>query len=309
MTKVKLRAIALGISAAMLGGISQSTWAHPGWQTSVSVGGRSTATGSATKSPYTSQFNAITVGHGCSQGAGSGYKGVRAASWIMPQGTTPSETAPFSTNCSPAGDNCQDVEGQFSVAKFMNNSEGATTDPTSGITTFPKSLRATVMTTLQDEFVGVSTLANRFKLNQNKGVFSTQNLKLSDTNFPIGFWEKNGYVDPNAIAVTDIRMTTGGLEFKPGTCATQIIVRMAGADICKIDRKLTNEHNQNLWFGGPTNIMTTGHGVHENFWLAYTVTRPASETASCSDADKYSIVVMPTDREINNLSFRGWATR
>ena len=299
MTTVKLRAIALGISAAMLGGISQSTWAHPGWQVSP-------AAGPATSSAYTSQFNAITVGHGCSQGTGNGYKGVRAASWIMPEGATPGETAPYSTGCDAAGSNCTGVEGQASVAKFMN-SQGTT--GSNGITTFPKTLKATVQTTLQDELVGVSTLAGRLKLNQNKGVFPTQNLKLSEAGASIGFWEKGGYVDPNAIAVTDVRMTTGGLVFKPGTCATQLIVRMAGADICKIDRKLTNDHNQNLWFGGPTNIMTMGHGVHENFWLAYTITRPASETASCSDANKYSIVVMPTDAEINNLSFRGWATR
>jgi hypothetical protein len=293
---LKTRSLLLGTCVAALCGLSQTASAHPGWAT--------TAVGSATASAYTSQFNAITVGHGCSQ-EGGGYLGVKAASWLMPTGTTPGETAPFSNGCDAAGSNCTGVEGQPSVAKFLNTQ--GTTNASTGITTFPKSLKATVATSLADEFTNVPTLAGRFKLNQNKGVFSTQRLKLDANGNPIGFYEKSGYVDPKAIAVTDMRMTTGGIVFKPGTCATQLIVRMAGADICKIDNKLTNEHNQNLWFGGPTNKMTTGHGVHENFWLAYTITRPAAETASCADADKYSILVMPTNTEINNLAFPGWA--
>ncbi len=292
---IKTRSLLLGTCVAALCGLSQTASAHPGWVT--------TAVGSATASSYTSQFNAITVGHGCSQ-EGGGYLGVKAASWLMPTGTTPGETAPFSTGCDAAGSNCTGVEGQASVAKFLN-SQG-TTNAGTGITTFPKSLKATVATSLADEFTNVPTLAGRFKLNQNKGVFSTQRLKLDANGNPIGFYEKSGYVDPKAIAVTDMRMTTGGIVFKPGTCATQLIVRMAGADICKIDNKLTNEHNQNLWFGGPTNKLSTGHGVHENFWLAYTITRPAAETASCADAAKYSILVMPTNTEINNLAFPGW---
>jgi hypothetical protein len=294
---IKTRSLLLGSCVAALCGLSQTASAHPGWV--------NPAVGSATASKYTSQFNAITVGHGCADGAG-GYLGVKAASWLMPTGTTPGETAPFSIGCDAAGSNCTGVEGQASVAKLMNNSPGAQTNLTTGVTTFPKSLKATVATSLADEFTNVPTLAGRFKLNQNKGVFSTQRLKLDANGNPIGFYEKSGYVDPKAIAVTDMRMTTGGIVFKPGTCATQLIVRMAGADICKIDDKLTNEHNQNLWFGGPTNKLSTGHGVHENFWLAYTITRPAAETASCADAAKYSILVMPTNTEINNLAFPGW---
>jgi len=292
--KSNARAFVLGASVAALFGMSQSASAHPGWQ--------SPAIGSATASPYTSQFNAITVGHGCANGAG-GYLGVKAASWIMPTGTTPGETAPYSTGCDAAGSNCTGVEGQASVAKFLN-SQGTTSN---GITTFPKGLKATMATSLEAEFTNVPTLAGRLKLNQNKGVFNTQKLKLDANGNPVGFYEKSGYVDPKAIAVTDMRMTTGGMIFKPGSCATQLIVRLAGADICRIENKLTNEHYQNLWFGGPTNKMTTGHGVHENFWLAYTITRAASETANCADADKYSIAVMPTNAEINSLAFPGWA--
>lgn len=271
--------------------------AHPGWQSTALVG--------ATASSYTSQFNAITVGHGCSDGNG-GYLGVRAASWIMPTGTNPGATAPFSTGCDAAGANCTGVTGQPSVQKIMNSA--GTTSTTTGVTTFPKSAvgAATALTT---ELVGVTTLAGRLKLNQNKGVFATQKLHLDSASNPVGFWEKNGYVDPKAIAVTDMRLTAGGLVFKPGTCATQMIVRMGGADICKIDKKLTNEHHQNLWIGGPTDKMSTGHGVHENFWLAYTIQRPASETANCAAADKYSVVVMPTNEEIDAMSFPGWATR
>lgn len=294
--KPHARALVLGASVAALCGLSQSTSAHPGYEVSPAVG-------SATSSSYTSQYNGITVGHGCSDGVG-GYLGVKAASWIMPTGTTPGETSPYSTGCDAAGSNCTGVEGQASVAKFMN-SQGTTSN---GITTFPKTLKATVNTTLADEFTGAAavTLAGRLKLNQNKGVFSTQRVKLDANGNPIGFYERSGYVDPKAIAVTGIRMTTGGMVFKPGSCATQLIVRLAGADICKIEPKLTNEHYQNLWFGGPTDKLNTGHGVHENFWLAYTITRPTSETSGCADADKYSIVVMPTNKEINNLSFPGW---
>jgi hypothetical protein len=35
--------------------------------------------------------------------------------------------------------------------------------------------------------------------------------------------------------------------------------------------------------------------------------RPAAETANCAAADKYSVVVMPTNAEINSLAFPGWA--
>jgi hypothetical protein len=297
---IKTRSLLLGTCVAALCGLSQIASAHPSWQ--------STAIGGATVGPYTSQFNAITVGHGCSNGSG-GYLGVKAASWIMPTGAFPGQTAPYSTGCDAAGSNCTGVEGQASVAKLMNNSPGAQTNLTTGVTTFPKSLKATVATSLADEFTNVPTLAGRFKLNQNKGVFSTQRVKLDGNGNPIGFYEKSGYVDPKAIAVTDVRMTTGGIVFKPGSCATQLIVRMAGADICKIDNKLTDDHNQNLWIGGPTDKMSTGHGVHENFWLAYTITRPAAETASCADAAKYSIVVMPVNAEINNLAFPGFANQ
>ena len=294
--KPHARALVLGASVAAVFGFNQNASAHPGWEV--------LAIGAATSSAYTSQFNAITVGHGCSDGLG-GYLGVKAVSWIMPAGATPAETAPFSTGCDAAGSNCTGVEGQASVAKFMN-SQG-TTNAVTGVTTFPKTLKATVNTSLEAEFTGVPTLAGRFKLNQSKAVFNTQKIKLDSNANPIGFYERSGYVDPKAIAVTPIRMTTGGMVFKPGTCATQLIVRMAGADICKIEPKLTNEHYQNLWFGGPTDKLDKGHGVHENFWLAYTISRPASETAQCADADKYSIILMPTNREINNLSFPGWA--
>jgi hypothetical protein len=296
MIKLDTQAFALGTLAAALCGIAPTASAHPGWQ--VSPG-----TGSATASAFTSQYNAISIGHGCAQDAGYSL-GVKAVSWIMPAGATPGETAPYSTGCDAAGANCTGVEGQASVAKFMN-SDGTT--GSNGITTFPKSLKATMATTLTDEFVGVPTLAGRFKLNQNKGVFNTQKLKLDANGNPIGWYERSGYVDPKAVAVTDIRMTTGGIVFKESSCATQLIVRLAGADICKIEDKLTSDHYQNLWFGGPTDKLNKGHGVHENFWLAYTITRPASEIpASCTDADKYSVVVMPTNAEINNLSFPGW---
>ena len=100
--KPNFRAVLLGASIAALCGLSQTASAHPGWQVSP-------ATGASTASPYTSQFNAITVGHGCSNGNG-GYLGVKAASWIMPTGTTPNETAPFSTGCDAAGSNCTGVE-------------------------------------------------------------------------------------------------------------------------------------------------------------------------------------------------------
>ena len=291
------RRFLLGSCVAALCGLSQTASAHPGWQVSP-------ARGDSTASPYTSQFNAITVGHGCSNGKG-GYTGVKAVAWRQPTGTTPGETAPFSTGCDAAGSNCTGVEGQASVAKFLN-SQG-TTNPSTNITTFPKGLKATVATTLAAEFTNLPTLAGRFKLNQNKGVFNTQRVTTDANGNAVGFYERSGFVDPKAIAVTDIRMTTGGMVFTPGSCATQMIVRMAGADICTIDNKLTDEHNQNLWFGGPTNKMTTGHGVHENFWLAYTIMRPAAETANCAAADKYSVVVMPTNAEINSLAFPGWA--
>ena len=271
--------------------------AHPGWMSTALVG--------ATASPYTSQFNAITVGHGCSNGSG-GYLGVKAVSWIMPTGSNPGATAPFSTGCDAAGANCTGVTGQPSVQKTLNSA--GTTSATTGVTTFPKSAVGTA-TTLENEFVDITSLAGRLKLNQNKGVFATQKLHLDSAGNPVGFWEKNGYVDPKAIAVTDMRITAGGLTFKPGTCATQLIVRMGGADICKIDARLTDEHHQNLWIGGPTDKLSKGHGVHENFWLAYTVQRPAAETANCAAADKYSIVVMPTNAEIDAMSFPGWATR
>lgn len=298
MSKGIIKHFALTSIATALLSLGQTASAHPGWCTSP-------AKGEGTSSTYTSQFNCITVGHGCSNGSG-GYLGVKAASWIMPTGTNPTATAPFSTGCDPSGSNCTGVTGQPSVSKFMNSA--GTYSSSTGLTTFAKSVVGTA-TSLADEFTNVTTLAGRFKLNQNKGVFTHQKLKLDSNGKPIGFWEKNGYVDPNAIAVTDMRMTTGAITFKPGTCATQMIIRMAGADICKIDNKLKDEHHQNLWFGGPTNIMTTGHGVHENFWLAYTVTRPASETSNCTAEQKYSIVAMPTDEEINNLAFPGWANK
>ncbi len=293
------RTLLLSASVAALCGLSHNASAHPGFQVSPAIGA-----GGASK--YTSQFNAITVGHGCSDGKG-GYLGVKAVSWLMPTGTTAGKTAPYSTGCDAAGSKCTGVEGQAAVATFLN-SQG-TYSATTGITTFPKTLKATTATSLAAEFTDLPTLAGRFKLNQNKGVFGTQKLKLDANGNPIGFYERSGYVDPKALAVTDMRMTTGGIVFKPGSCATQLIVRLAGADICHIEPQLTNEHYQNLWFGGPTAKLNKGHGVHENFWLAYTITRPAAETAACAEAAKYSIVVMPTDEEINNLSFPGWGEK
>lgn len=294
--KSTLKTLTLAMAATLAAGSAEVS-AHPGWQSPAVIG--------ATVSSYTSSFNAITVGHGCSNGQG-GYLGVVAASWISPSGSTPSVTTPYSTGCDAAGKNCSGVGAQPSVQKFMNSA--GTTNPTTLVTTFPSSYVGT-MTSLDAELVGISTLAGRMKLNQNKGVFSTQKLHVDSNGNLAGFWEKNGFVDPRSIAVTDMRMTSGGIQFKPGTCATQLILRLAGADICKIDKKLTNEHHQNLWFGGPTAKMSTGHGVHENFWLAYTFTRPAAETANCAAGDKYTVTVMPTSQEIDTLSFPGWATR
>lgn len=290
------KTLTLALAATLAAGSAEVS-AHPGWVTSPVVGG--------TASPYTSSYNGITVGHGCSNGQG-GYLGVVAASWISPSGSTPSVTSPYSTGCDAAGKNCTGVGAQPSVQKFMNSA--GTTNTTTGVTTFPSSYVGT-MTSLDAEFVGISTLAGRLKLNQNKGVFTTQKLHKDSAGNPTGFWEKNGYVDPLSIAVTDVRMTAGGLQFQPTSCATQLIIRLAGADICKIDKKLTNEHHQNLWFGGPTAKLDTGHGVHENFWLTYTITRPSAETKNCPDSSKHTVVVMPTNQEIDTLSFPGWATR
>ncbi len=57
---IKTRSLLLGTCVAALCGLSQTASAHPGWVT--------TAVGSATASSYTSQFNAITVGHGIKLG-------------------------------------------------------------------------------------------------------------------------------------------------------------------------------------------------------------------------------------------------
>ena len=110
------------------------------------------------------------------------------------------------------------------------------------------------------------------------------------------------------------------LAFSSTSCARKLVVRPAGADLCELHAERSaynnNPHIGNFWFGGPTNQFKDGHGIHENFWLQYTllVRDPAVNPypATCKDQAKgdYDLVVMPSIAEIDNyLKFPGFANK
>ena len=116
--------------------------------------------------------------------------------------------------------------------------------------------------------------------------------------------------------------------FSETSCARRLVVRLAGADICEASlkgsvKKVAAGDSVNFWMGGPTPkfnndlfyVDQVGHGMHENFWISYTLmvrdTAKNPYPASCSDTIKgdYDLVVMPTMEEIDSgLPFPGFAT-
>lgn len=259
--------------------------------------------------------------------------------------------APLSTNCDASGANCTGADSQPSVAQIADSSKKpsdpsglgvgvATTlgaelvHPNASCTTDPTTHVQTCNAAPSTD--PVTTIGGRMQFQGNVGYFMTnRDTKIGGG----GFWASGnkftaeqiaamgvgsvGAPYQNAIQVrwSDTADTSkvAPLFFSASSCARKMVVRLAGADICHLDvsRTAVNDgHHANYWMGGPTKKFTNGHGVHENFWLGYTLlVRDATKNpypASCKDAvnGDYDLVVMPTKAEIDaGLPFPGFATK
>jgi hypothetical protein len=348
---MKSRIITAASALTVIALCGSQVQAHPSWVTGTAnlslinrgpasttdpATGKVTANTSATTSSSASRGfleDGVRIGHGCSNEAGQYAPGsaVNAVSWIWPRGETPNDPAPMSTECDAGGTKCTGAGTQPSVAMIPNSSQKPNYNKAPWV---PGSATATTLADhlCTDATCGtrVTSLADRFTAQGNPAYFKT----FTPNKKTPGFWAKGrklkdaqltafsaNYGVPYASAVQIAYVSNTAVPatanvFSPTSCARKLVVRPAGADICKIENKaiIKNAHHQNLWFGGPTEKFVDGHGVHENFWMGYnllvrnTTTNPYP--ASCNDRvnGDYDLVVMPTINEINaHLPFPGWA--
>lgn len=316
----------------------------PASTTNPETGVTTPATGATSASSPSRGFleDGIRIGHGCSNESGQYSTGsaVNAVSWIWPTGENPSDPAPMSTGCDAKGANCTGAATQPSVATIPDSSQKPNYNNAAwapGTATAANLADHLCVSGLNSNGAAdytcakpVTSLADRFTAQGNMGYFKTfkPNSKTS------GFWAKGrklgdaqitafspNYGVPYASAVQISYVSNPATPavpnvFSPTSCARKLVVRPAGADICKLDNKkvIDNPHHQNLWFGGPTDKFADGHGIHENFWMGYNLlvrdTKNNPYPASCKDPvnGDYDLVVMPSLKEIDgNLAFPGWA--
>jgi hypothetical protein len=329
--------------------------AHPGWvvgnsnqaftnrnpatSTSPATGVVTTNTATTTSTPSRGYLtDGIRISHGCSDANGT-YTDVKSAqvkavSWVWPTGANGADPAPMSTGCDITGANCTSSSTQPSVATIPNSGQKPNYNGPWAAGMGTQASLADHLCTDSTCAAKISNIGNWFTPQGNFTYF-----KLFDThrNGSPGFWAKNPKFTAYQTAalsatanlgipfasevqvnyVNDvIKAPTTLPVFSPASCARKLVVRPAGADICKIENKavLNDAHAQNFWFGGPTEKFADGHGVHENFWMGYTLlVRDIIKNpypSSCKDKvyGDYDLVVMPSVNEINEgLPFPGWA--
>ena len=289
--------------------------------------------------------DAIRIGHGCDlDGVGGNTDPVVAVSWVWPEGKGANGwddgMAPMSTGCSAAGNECTGGGSQPAVARIPDSSKKAHLAAGQGVATTLASEIVEGTTSGAPTGVPMTSVGGRMNFSGNLGYFVTNQLKANGS----GFYARNNKYNAAQIAAMGIssagapfhngiqvlyavdRSTTNirKIAFSSSSCARKLVVRPAGADICKLSSShmVENEgHTVNYWFGGPTGedprtTFTDGHGIHENFWLNYVLavrdTSVNPYPSSCTDQvnGDYDLVVMPTKYEINrNLPFPGFATR
>ncbi|MGZ8216874.1 hypothetical protein [Methylomagnum sp.] len=281
----------------------------------------------------------VRIGHGCSNEAGQyepGSAAVNAVSWIWPTGENANDPAPMSTGCDVGGANCTGSSTQPSVATIPNSSQKPNynnADWAPGTATAANLAdHLCVATSATDATCAskVASLAKNFTAQGNPAYFKTfqphkrapgfyaKGRKMKDAEIA-AFSANYGVPYASAAQISYVNNTatpTIPYVFSSTSCARKLVVRPAGADICKIrnTKVIDHAHDQNLWFGGPTSKFADGHGVHENFWMGYNLlvrnTKVNPYPATCKDQvyGDYDLVVMPSAKEIDdNLGFPGWA--
>lgn len=279
------------------------------------------------------QVDGIRISHGCQSESGKYERGsaVDAVSWIWPTGEDPAGLAPMSVGCDASGANCTGAGTQPAVATIPNASQKANYNGqpwpagTATATTLAEHLCvdascAQRVTSLRDRFTPLGNLAyfKTFQAHRKAPGFWARGRKLKDAQIT-AFSSNYGVPYASAVqivSVSNLATPTVPNVFSPESCARKLVVRPAGADICRLDNRkvIKDPHRQNLWFAGPTEKFQDGHGVHENFWMGYNLlVRDVSKNpypAKCADRQygDYDLVVMPTIQEIDdNLPFPGWA--
>ncbi len=171
-------------------------------------------------------------------------------------------------------------------------------------------------TNLADEVVtskggttGLATLAGKFRPVSSKAVFGKVGaIKSGDS--VIGAWAYQGKLDPDLYAQTTFRANLGGVWLHKDKCAKSLKVRVPAADVGKSDRANTGiPHGYvNFWINSQTPKFSDpdAHGIKavDNFWMTLMVPRDTVNNpfpASCTDADKYDVVVTPTFEEIDTF--------
>ncbi len=340
------------IGACVGGGLSQTATAHPGWvigTSNLTLTNRGPAavtdpvTGVTTpaKSPTTPTSasrgyltDGIRISHGCSNEAGKydpKTSPVNAVSWLWPTGENASDPAPMSTGCDTAGKKCTGVATQPSVATIPNASQKPDYGKPwpAGMATAANLSEHLCVTT--DCIARVTSLGSHFTAQGNQAYFKQFEAKKGTP----GFWAKGRKMTPEQIVafsanygvpyasevqiqyVADRTKPLEKMVFSPQSCARKLVIRPAGADICKIhnDKVIQGHaHDQNFWFGGPTPKFHEGHGGNENFWMGYnllvrdTTANPYPNNCQDKVYGDYDLVVMTPISQIDaHLGFPGFA--
>ena len=296
--------------------------------------------------------DAIRVAHGCNlDGSADDVNDdpVVANTWIWPIGT--SGLAPMSTGCDATGANCSGAGTQPSVARIPDASKKAHDPLGQGQpTTLAQELVApgdvncttvghSTTCTSVPSTTPISDLGQRMQFSGNLGYFK---FNVSRNYLGGSFYAHKPHKEWTKERLIEMGISSAGAPYHNGiqvrygfdtssakilpiyfsatSCARRLVIRPAGADLCKLSPKVSayndDPHLGNFWFGGPTEKFKDGHGIHENFWMNYALVQRDTKVnpygANCKDKvnGDYDLAVMPTISEIDaGLPFPGFATK
>lgn len=157
-----------------------------------------------------------------------------------------------------------------------------------------------VSETITENPLSIESFANIAQLIQNRNVFSKQAEKKNAAGQVIGFANTEGSLDPSLHGLVPFR--TAGVTFKSNSCAKQLLIKVAIADIC------TPNGAANLWIPSVTTKYSNPNIDGIGSPATLTINRDLTKNplpSSCGAG--YTITLTPSPADIDaNLGIPGY---
>ncbi|WP_428001539.1 hypothetical protein [Acidovorax sp.] len=157
-----------------------------------------------------------------------------------------------------------------------------------------------VPASISENPLSIESFANIAQLIQNRNVFTKQAEKKNATGQVIGFEGTEGSLDPSLHGLIPFR--TAGVTFKPNSCAKQLLVKVAIADIC------VKNGAANLWIPSLTPKYTNPNVDGIGSPATLTINRDLTKNplpSSCGEG--YTITLTPSPADVDaNLPIPGY---